>query len=182
MNPPPIDDSPKPPSYRDVLITQASTPRATRPVLSDFISSWALVVFSIACIVAIGKALYLRWLTSKSFAAFHAADWFGLPVFGFIVWLGFNMRRVSSRRRELMRNGEAAIASVLSQANHGRGGSWVTFSFDDTHGIKHQGACTDRTKELFKGMTFLVYYDREQPNRRVASCDSDFEVLLPNEE
>jgi hypothetical protein len=182
MNAPPIDDSPKPPGYRDLLITRASPPRATRPILSEFISSWALVVFSIACIVAIGKALYLKWLTSKSFAAFHPADWFGLVVFGFLIWLGLSVRRVSSWKRELMRNGEAAVASVASQANHGRGGSWVTYSFDDTHGIKHQGACRDRTKELFKGMTFLVYYDREQPNRRVASCDSDFEVLLPNEE
>jgi hypothetical protein len=182
MNAPPIDDSPKPPGYRDLLITRASPPRATRPILSEFISSWALVVFSIACIVAIGKALYLKRLTSKSFAAFHPADWFGLVVFGFFIWLGLSVRRVSSWKRELMRNGEAAVASVASQANHGRGGSWVTYSFDDTHGIKHQGACRDRTKELFKGMTFLVYYDREQPNRRVASCDSDFEVLLPNEE
>lgn len=58
----------------------------------------------------------------------------------------------------------------------------MTYSFEDARGIKHEGACTDRSSELFKGMTFLVYYDREQPNRRVASCDSDFEVLLPNEE
>jgi hypothetical protein len=182
MNPPPIDDSPKAPSYRDVLITRASPPRATRPILSEFISSWALIIFLIAGSVAIVKALYVKWLVSKSFASFHPGDWFGLLVFGFFIWLGFSVRRVSSRRRELMRNGEAAIAFVLSQANHGRGGSWVTYSFEDTHGIKHQGGCTDRTKDLFKGMTFLVYYDREQPNRRVASCDSDFEVLLPNEE
>jgi hypothetical protein len=182
MNPPPIDDSPKPPSYRDLLIMRASPPRATRPILSEFISSWALVVFLIACIVAIGKSLYLKWLTSKSFAEFHPSDWFGLLVFGFFIWLGFSVRRVSSRRRELMRNSDVAIASVASRANYGRGGPWVTYSFDDAHGIKHQGACRDRTKELFKGMTFLVYYDREQPNRRVASCDSDFEVLLPNEE
>jgi hypothetical protein len=186
MNPPPIDDSPQPPSYRDVLITRASPPRATRPILREFISSWALIVFLISCSVAIVKALYLKWLTSKSFAAFHPADWFGLLVFGFFVWLGFGVRRVSSRKRELMRNGEVAIASVASQANHAsaKGGthSWVTYSFEDAHGMKYQGACTDRTSELFKGMTFLVYYDREQPNRRVASCDSDFEVLLPNEE
>jgi hypothetical protein len=186
MNPPPIDDSPKPPSYRDVLITRASPPRATRPILSEFISSWALIVFLISCSAAIVKALYVKWLVSKSFASFHPADWFGLLVFGFFIWLGFSVRRVNSWKRELMRNGEVAIASVVSQANHAnvKGGthSWVTYSFDDAHGIKHQGACTDRTSELFKGMTFLMYYDRKQPNRRVASCDSDFEVLLPNEE
>jgi hypothetical protein len=182
MNALPIDNSPQPPSYRDLLIMRANPPRATRPILREFISSWGLVVFSIACIMAIGKALYLKWLTSKSFAAFHPADWFGLLVFGFFIWLGFSVRRVSSRKRELMRNGDVAIASVASRANYGRGGPWVTYSFDDTHGIKHQGACRDRTEELFQGMTFLVYYDREQPNRRVASCDSDFEVLLPNEE
>ncbi len=182
MNPPPIDDSPKPAGYRDLLITRAGPPRATRPILSEFISSWALVVFLIACSVAIVKALYLKWLTSKSFAALHPADWFALLVFGFFVWLGFGVRRVSAWKRELMRNGEVAIASVASQANRGRGGSWVTHSFDDAHGTTHQGACRDKTKELCKGMTFLVYYDGEQPNRRVASCDSEFEVLLPNEE
>ena len=182
MNAPPIDDSPNPPSYRDVLITRASPPRATRPILSEFISSWALTVFLLACSIAIVKALYLKWLVSKSFASFHPADWFGLLVFSFFIWLGYSVRRVSSRTRELMRNGEVAIALVASRANYGRGGPSVTYSFDDTHGIKHQGACRDRTNELFKGMTFLVYYDREQPNRWVASCDSDFEVLLPSEE
>jgi hypothetical protein len=182
MNPPPIDDSPKPPSYRDLLITQASPPRATRPILSAFISSWALIVFLIVCSVAIVKALCLKWLTSRSFASFHPGDWFGLIVFSFFIWLGCSVRRVRSRRRELMRNGDAAIASVVSRANYGRGGPWVTYCFDDTRGIKHQGGCRDRTRKLFQGMTFLVYYDREQPNRRVASCDSDFEVLLPNEE
>jgi hypothetical protein len=122
--------APKRPSYRGLLILRASRTRATRPILSEFNSSWARVIFLIVCTVAIGKAPYLKWLASKSFVAFHPADWFGLFVFGFFIWLGF----------------------------------------------------TDRTKELFKGMTFLLYYDREQPARRVAWCDSGFEVLLPSEE
>jgi hypothetical protein len=51
-----------------------SVPRATRPSLREFISSRAVVVFFIACNVAIGKAYYLKWLTAKSYALLHPAD------------------------------------------------------------------------------------------------------------
>jgi hypothetical protein len=85
-----------------------------------------------------------------------------------------------------MRNGEVAIASVTGQANRAlaRDGSnsWLTYRFEDTHGIKYQGACTDSSRELFVGIGFLVFCDREQPHRRLASCESDFEVALPREE
>jgi hypothetical protein len=165
-----------------LLIVRASRPRATRPFLREFVSSWALVIFFIACNVAIGKAFYLKWLASKSFASFHLVDWFGLLVFGFFFWLGISVLLASFRQRELMRNGEVAVASVLSQATHARSGSWVTYSFEDAHGIRQGGGCYDRTRELSKGMSYLVFYEGEQPTRRVASCDCDFEIVLPNEE
>jgi hypothetical protein len=79
-----------------------------------------------------------------------------------------------------------AIVSVTGQANRAlaRGGSysWLTYSFEDAHGIRYQGACTGSSRELLAGMAFPLFYDREQPHRRVASCESDFEVVLPSEE
>jgi hypothetical protein len=53
MNPPPVDGCPKPASYRDLLIVRTSVPCTTLPSLREFISSRALVVFFIACDVAL---------------------------------------------------------------------------------------------------------------------------------
>ena len=115
------------------------------------------------------------WISACRLVLASARIGYSGLIFPFVVWT----RR---HERNLVKNGNVAIASVLNQAMHARSGSWVTYDFKDAHGTRYQGACTDKTKELFKGMSFLVFYEPGLPTRRVASCESNFEVVLPNEE
>ena len=122
---------------------------------------------------------------SNSIADFLAAEWLALSALLLFIFIVINGARSILQDRELSKNGEVAVASILTQKNrisvNGGGHSRLTYSFEDTHGIKYQGACTDNSRGLFKGMSFLVFYDRDLPMRRVASCESHFEIVLPNE-
>jgi hypothetical protein len=183
MSAPPMDDSPRPPSYRDLLVERAERPRATRPTLRGIVDFCASVVVTGGFAVVLGTRLCEKWAQSRSTSGFQRAVWFWLVLV--LVTLGLALPlvvRTRRRERNLVKNGNVAIASVLSQTMHARSGSWVTYDFKDAHGTRYQGACTDKAKELFKGMSFLVFYEPGLPTRRVASCESNFEVVLPNEE
>lgn len=181
MTAPPIDDSPRPPSYRDLLIARAGRPRATRPTVRGM--AFFLVSIGSISVVAgvLGQYIWQKWAASKSFALFEPLDWFRLIVMAFFTLMAIFVFRFRHRDRELVRNGEVAVASVLRQEMRPRIGSRLTYSFEDARGIKCQGICLDRTKSLFKGMSFLVFYERDRPRQRIASCESAFEVVLPNE-
>jgi hypothetical protein len=178
-----MDDSPQPPSYRDLLVERAERPRATRPTLRGIVDFCASVVVTGGFAVVLGTRLYEKWALSRSSSGLKHADWFWLVLV--LVTLGLILPfvvRTRRHERNLVKNGNVAIASVLNQAMHARNGSWVTYDFNDAYGTRYQGGCTDKTKKLFKGMSFLVFYEPGLPTRRVASCESNFEVVLPNEE
>ena|ERR1700679_1962527 len=183
MTAPPIDNSPIPPSYRDVLITHAERPRSIRPNVRAL---WSLLVLLIAAAwaAAIVKSLFVKWFASPSVAGFITAEWYVLIGLLILIFVELSGLRSARRDCELMKNGEVAIASVLSQKNIYAPRSSIsrlTYTFEDTRGIKYQGSCRDATGKLFKGMTFLVFFERDLPMTQLASCNSSFEIVLPDE-
>ncbi len=184
MTAPPIDRIPAAPSYRDVLIVRTERPRATRPNVR---AVWSLLVliFAACGAAAIVKNLFVRWFASPSIADFFSTEWYVLFGLVILIFVEVSGLRSARRDRELMKNGEVAIASVLSQKNifaPRASISRLTYAFEDTHGIKYQGSCTDETGKLFQGMSFLVFFERDLPMTRLASCNSNFEIVLPNEQ
>jgi|ERR1700735_252689 hypothetical protein len=183
MAAPPIDNVPRPPSYRDVMITHTGRPRAIRPNVR---AVWSLLVLVFVAVwaVAIVKGLFVKWFASASIADFVTAEWYVLIGLVILIFVELSGLRSARRNRELMKNGEVAIASVLSQKNiyaPRASISRLTYTFEDTNGVKYEGSCRDATGKLFKGMTFLVFFERDLPMTRLASCNSNFEIVLPNE-
>jgi hypothetical protein len=176
---PPINDGPGPPTDLDLLVLEAGRPRTPRPTVRGVI--WHVMGTSIIALIgiAIAQAFYSDWTASRSLATLSFSDWvraLAIVVFLLLTIASFRQR---ARDRELTANGNAAMATVLSQEMHWRSGSWITYCFTDTHGVKYQGSCSDKTKSLYKGMRFIVFYDPDQPSRHEPACASDFEVALP---
>jgi hypothetical protein len=184
MTAPTVGGTPAPLSFRDALITRTGRPRATRPNLQ---AVWLLLVLALVAVwaAAIVRSLFVKWIASASTADFFATEWYAL--FGLLILVAFEVHglRSARRERELMKNGEVAIASVLSQKHiiRPRGStSRLTYAFEDTHGIKYQGSCTDNTRKLFTGMSFLIFFERDLPMTRLESCRSNFDIVLPSEQ
>jgi hypothetical protein len=180
----PIDGTRTPPSYRDVLITRAERPRATRPNVRA-IGSLLYLIFPAVCAAAIVKSLFGKWFALPSIAKFFAAEWYVLIALLILILLVVRGVRSSRRERELMKNDEVAIAWVLTQKNiyaPRASISRITYALDDTHNIRYQGECTDGSGQLFEGMSFLIFYERDLPLNGLASCNSNFEIVLPNDE
>ena len=66
-----MDDSPQPPSYRDLLVERAERPRATRPTLRGIVDFCASVVVTGGFGVVLGTRLYEKWALSRSSSGFH---------------------------------------------------------------------------------------------------------------
>jgi hypothetical protein len=184
MTAPPIGNAPISPSYRDVLITLTKRPRAIRP---NFRAAWWMLVLLFAAVwaVAIAKSLFVKWSASPSIADFITSEWYVLIVILILIFVELSGLQSVRRNRALMKNGEVAIASVLSQRNiHAprTSISRLTYTFEDTHGIKYQGSCTDNTRKLFAGMSFLIFFERDLPMTRLESCRSNFDIVLPSEQ
>jgi|ERR1700722_1626208 len=174
----------EPLSYRDVLITRTERPRATRPNMRAIWSLLFLVLAAI-CAGAIVKGLFTKWFASPSPSDFFASEWYAFIGLLILVFVEFGGLRFARRNRELLKNGEIAIASALTQKTIYAPRSSIsrlTYAFEDAHGIKYQGSCTDDTGKLFAGMSFLVFFERDLPMTRIESCQSEFEIVLPNEQ
>jgi hypothetical protein len=78
MSAPPMDDSPRPPSYRDLLVERAERPRATRPTFRGIVDFCVSVVVTGGFAVVLGTRLYEKWAQSRSTSGFQRADWFWL--------------------------------------------------------------------------------------------------------
>jgi hypothetical protein len=166
---------------RDLLIQRAGRPRDIRakPVAMGL----QLLGTAVAAVIAyaIASTLFDKWTTLKASGDFWAAGWPGM--LGLLLFVALVAANVFSvfRDRDLCRNGEVAIAAVTSKKIHSRSGSWITYCFKDVHGVEYRGACTDRTGQLLPGMTFAVFYEAELPRNRIASCESNFKIVLSGE-
>jgi hypothetical protein len=95
------------------------------------------VIFAGGCAATLAWRLYVKWAASRSFSVFQSADWFRLGAV--VVILMFVLPfivRVRRRDRNLVKNGNIAIASVINQRMHSRSGSWITYPFSDARGSR----------------------------------------------
>lgn len=88
--------------------------------------------------------------------------------------------RVLSRQKQLLQNGEVAIAAVKSRYRiRGQGPYYVSYSFRDAAGTAVEGKSLDSTGMLREGSGMLVYYDGDDTDDQVAQCAAYYVVSVP---
>src|ERR1700722_1473092 len=172
------------PTLRDMEITRAARPRTIRPNSRAILSRLVMGILAV-CVAAIMRSLLENCLATRSISDFLASQWYAVIGLLILAFVEFSALWSAARTRHLLKNGEVAIAAVLTQKRilaPRSAVSRLTYTFEDNHGSRHRGSCTDETGTLSQGMCFLVYFERDLPQRRVESCCSDFEIVLPNEQ
>lgn len=112
--------------------------------------------------------------------ALTAEGWFMLagvlffPVMVAIVAFGL------SRQKDLVVNGEAALARITRQWRV-RGNSWIRYEFS-AGGATIAREAIDVSHRLYTGMTVPVFYDAQDLSRQVACCAAYYQIVLPGAE
>jgi hypothetical protein len=148
--------------------------------------SWVLLLASILIAVEAGLLIFLlsRWLHTKSLAAIVSdgiASYSAL-LLPFLPVLFFQGLR---KEKELIRNGEVAIATVTatsnspSKVNRNDDIRTVQYLFRDKHGALVEGTSVDSTLMLREQSAMLVFYDSDDPTQHVAQCACYYKVVAP---
>jgi hypothetical protein len=154
-----------------------ATPRAVRMSRRGKVSTAVILAIDLIfeCIV-LAQLLPLRgWLHAPAGAP--PKLWFLAVAAVFFALLPLVLWRGCVRERDLLANGEVAIAGITS-AVAGKT-NYIQFEFQDATGQTHRKNAADYTRRFFQGMSVAVFYDRSNPNRQVASCSSFYELLPP---
>lgn len=89
------------------------------------------------------------------------------------------------KQKELIRNGEVAVATVTSTSNSGIKAPssddvrTVEYQFRDATGAILTGSTVDPTFLLREESAMLVYYDSEDSSQQIAQCAAYYEVVAP---
>ena len=96
-------------------------------------------------------------------------------------WAAFRGR---SGERDLLSNGAVAAANIKHQFNDAESAhSFIDYEFSDSHGHVCQKRTMDNFGGYSAGMTVLVFYDVDHPERQIADCSTEYyEIVLPAEE
>jgi hypothetical protein len=93
---------------------------------------------------------------------------------------GVAMVRSVFRDRNLLANGEVAIAIVVRQQTD-TGGRYKTsaieYQFEDQSDRRYMGKCDDNSLELYEDMQTLVFYNRDNPAENVALVGATSELV-----
>ena len=124
--------------------------------------------------------VWQAYRAARSFAALPRADWFWLALTVAIATFPWLTWKNVQRQKALLADGEAALARVVG---HMQGGSTFTiqYEFQDSAGQTLRGLATDSSRSLYEGMTVPVFYDAQNPKRRMVLCESSCEVIPPGE-
>jgi hypothetical protein len=161
--------------YQAVL--DMSKPRNVR--LSKRGRLWVLWLALPVCAVEAGilVSLYFSWMQLKSVAELvrvHGVAFYG--VF-FIPILPLCYRRVLLRQKNLLANGEIAVATVTQRIHDMRMRAfYVKYRFTVHRGDLAEGKCLDPTELLREGSTMLVYYDPDNLDNKVGQCEAYYEI------
>lgn len=165
------------PSPQDQALLRSSRPReihmAARGKFNVALSLLAVLTFG----TIIGVHLYAVWARSLSFATFGSKDWAMTGAATLLLLIPFGLWRNQAKECDLLENGEIVVGKVLRQWSSGRNNSSIEYTFNDFEGHEHKGVGFDYTMKLFEGMAVLVFYDRDNPKRRIASCSTLHEVV-----
>lgn len=88
-----------------------------------------------------------------------------------------------SGERDLLSRGAVAAASVKHQFNEGESAnSFIDYEFSDSHGHVREKRTRDNFGGYAAGMTVVVFYDVDNPERQIADCSTQFyDIVLPDE-
>jgi len=121
--------------------------------------------------------VWQRYRAAGSLAALSLADWIWLALALAIATFPYLTWKNVQQQKALLAEGEAALARVVGQM---RGSSTYTiqYEFQDSQGQTQRGLATDSSRSLYEGMTVPVFFEAQNPKRRVVLCESSCEVIL----
>jgi hypothetical protein len=158
-------------------LVRASRPREIRMSWAGKFGVIAALLMALGFATVVGLHLYGKWVPRQSFARFQGGDWF-LGGFGVLMLLiPFGIWRGQKTECDLLENGEVALANVTRQWSGDKGSSSIECEFKDSSGQMHKMIAVDNTRKLFQSMTVPVFYDRDNPTRKIAYCATVHEVV-----
>jgi hypothetical protein len=125
--------------------------------------------------------VWRSYRAAGSLSALPRADWVWMVFALAIALIPYATWKNVQRQRALLVTGEVAIAKVLRQFSN-RSTFTIQYEFSDALGQKVTGLATDTTRSFYEGMNVPVFYDAQNPGRRVVQCESFCEVILPGPE
>ncbi len=99
-----------------------------------------------------------------------------IPI-GSVAVIAAVLLNVMARQKQLLAEGEVAIALVTKQWRTHRG-SAIGYEFTTPLGEHLSHGASDGSRRLVTGMTVPVFYDLQKPKRQLALCASFYEVVL----
>jgi hypothetical protein len=122
--------------------------------------------------------LYFTWAPTHSFAALQTKDWVAMGLAILLLFIPLSLWSAQVRERDLLKNGEIALAKVVKQWSV-RNGASIVYEFTDFEGQTRRQGGFDYTGKLYEGTSVPVFYDRGNPKRQVAACSALHEVVTP---
>ena len=172
-------------SEKQQLLASQPRPRIVR--LSRRGKSWARLLGSILAAVEASLLIFLltRWLGARSMAAVVSSNAIALYSALLLPFLPVMFRRGLAKEKELIANGEVAVATVIStsnspsQVNRNDDVRTVRYEFRDKRGAMVEGSSVDSTLMLRDHSAMLVFYDSVDPTQQVAQCAAYYHVVAP---
>jgi hypothetical protein len=166
------------PEYQALLdIRPPRRVRMARRATMNLLLPMGIVVIFEAIIVG---HLFFTWDRAHSFAIFETRDWAAVVLGVLLLFVPLSAWRAQARERDLLENGEIALARVTKQWSV-RNGASIVYEFTDSRGEERRQGGFDYTGKLFEGASVPVFYDRENPKRQVAACSALHEVVAGNQ-
>lgn len=98
--------------------------------------------------------------------------------FAFIAVFVFVMLHMIASQKRLLAEGEFAVGLVTKQWA-ARNGPSIRYEFSSPMGERFWGISADGSRQLSVGMNVPIFYDPQNPKKKLALCASFHEVVLP---
>ena len=165
---------------RQKLLLNMPTPRPVRLRGTGRYGPWILYGLLVVYIIVVFWGLLP--VLQNAEAPTSAQTWLvliPLVAVAAFTWAAFRGR---SAERDLLSNGAVAVASIKHQFNDAESGhSFIDYKFSDSHGHIWQKRTMDNFGGYSAGMTVVVFYDVDHPERQIADCSTEYyEIILPD--
>ena len=166
---------------RQKLLLNMPTPRPVRLRGTGRYLPWVvyglLVVYIIVTFRALLPVLQNDEAPTSAQTLIILIQLVGVAIF---TWAIFHGR---TGEKNLLSSGAIGLATIKYQFNaEDAGHSYIDYEFSDSHGHAWQKRTMDNFGGYSAGMTALVFYDVDRPERQIADCSTQYyEVILPDE-
>jgi hypothetical protein len=166
------------PTPQDQAILRTSRPREIRMATYGKLS----VAFALLGVAAFEVPLCIRlfavWTRTPSFVSFGPKVWLMTGGAALLLLIPYWLWRNQAKECDLLENGEVVLGRVVRQWTSDKNNSSIEYTFNDFEGHEHKGVGFDYSRKLFEGMAVPVFYDRDNPKRRIASCSTYHQVVV----